>query len=523
MRKQLGLLTTLIVFCASTLGWAAGPSQRGYGYSNYSENYYAENPYPNGGPRRPVNAPVYQQGPQQYANPSKQLGSSRISCDGVIVTATQPQLCILGDNYALDLTVQACIDVCHVEVNAMLPDGVSLVRSEPEGAVAKGDTITWTFDSMRRGEVRKSRILLRADREGDLCACFCVTAVPVAFCKVLCAKPVLECTKCGPQEVCPGDPVHYTITVTNKGSCAAEEVVVTDNVPAGLEHSSGLRTLTFKLGTLESNQTKTLNVCFTAVQRGRLCNRITVSACNASPSSCEFCTNVCKECVELTKVGPKEVPIGKTADYEITVFNPGDKPLTEVVLVDQAPAATSIVEARGATVNGNQAVWKFRELKPGEKQTVNLTLTTCTAGYYVNRVSVDNCQRCRATAEWGTRWRGRPSLNVSTEESGQVCVGEVATYTIRVTNQGSEEDSNLNVVIDFPGELTPVSAAGASQGTVNGQTVTFAPLKIFGPRQTAEFKVDAQAKTAGDARIKIRVSSDSIKTPIVEEESTIIN
>ena len=33
------------------------------------------------------------------------------------------------------------------------------------------------------------------------------------------------------------------------------------------------------------------------------------------------------ECVEISKVGPKEQTIGKNADYQITVVNTGDKPI----------------------------------------------------------------------------------------------------------------------------------------------------------------------------------------------------
>lgn len=525
MRKQLGLLTTLIVLLTTALVWTGCNSWN----AGYNDGCCMEAPCAVPCPQPCKPAPVCKPCPapcQEPCAPAKTCasGTSEICCDGVVVTASQPKLCILGDNYVLDLCIKACVDVCHVEVNAMLPEGVSLVRSEPEGAVGAPGKITWTIDGMKRGEVRHSRVTLRADREGDLCVCFCVTAVPVQFCTILCAKPVLECSKCGPAEACPGDPVHYTLTVTNKGTCAAEEVVVTDNVPDGLEHSSGLRTLTFKLGTLEPCQTKKINVCFTAVKRGKVCNRITVTACNANPTSCESTCLICKECVELVKTGPKEVSIGKNADYQIIVTNPGDKSLTDVILTDTAPSATSIVEAKGATINGNQAVWKFNELKPGEKQTVNLTLTTCTPGYFVNRVCVDDCQNCRACAEAGTRWKGRAALTVCLEDQeGSICVGETDVYTIRVTNQGSEEDSNVKIVVRFPKEITPISIDGGLPGTISGSTVTFAPIQHLAQRQTVEVKVTGKAKESGDARIKAEISSDSVKTPIVQEESTIVN
>jgi len=423
----------------------------------------------------------------------------------------------------LEFDIRACDDVCDVVVTTHLPEGVTYIRSQPEGKV-EGRKVTWNIGPMKKGECRPAKVWLKCECEGEQCACFCATATPVRFCSLLCAKPILTCEKCGPDQVCPGDPVQYVITVGNKGSCAAEDVVVTDNVPDGLEHSSCLRTLTFKLGTLQPCETKKVNVCFTAVKRGKVCNTAVVTACNADTTSCQWCTCVCCCDVELTKVGPKEQQIGKNADYQINVVNTGDITLTEVTVTDVAPSSTSIVAANGATICGNQAVWKMKELKPGEKVSFTITLTTCVPGCFTNRVSLTNCQDCNRCAEFTTRWKGRPALNVCiTDSDDPICIGDTTSYTISVVNQGSEADSNVVVTVRFPKEVTPVAAVGDANGTVSGQVVTFAPVANLSPRQTLRYRVDARAKESGDARIVVEVSSDSIKTPIMQQESTIVN
>lgn len=432
-------------------------------------------------------------------------------------------MCMLGENYNLEFDIKACLDVCNVVVTTHLPDGVSYIDSCPQAKV-DGKTLTWNIGPMKKCEVINAKVVVKCLCEGEQCACFCASAQPVRFCSLLCAKPLLVCEKCGPKDVCQGDPIHYTITVTNRGSCTAEDVVVTDNLPDGVKHDSCQQTLVFKLGSLEPCQTKTVNFCVTAEKRGRLCNNIIVTACNADQTSCQWCTNVTKCCVDLNKVGPKEQMIGKNADYQITVTNPGDVTLTDVVVTDQAPSATSIVAANGAKINGNQAVWKMRELKPGEKANFSLTLTTCTPGCFTNRVHVTNCQNCEACAEATTRWKGRASLNACiTDMTGPICVGDETTYRITVVNQGQEADSNVVITVRFPDELTPLSATGPTKGTVSGQTVTFTPNNNFNARQTLEYRVTARAKKSGDARVNVEVSSDSMKTPITQQESTIVN
>jgi hypothetical protein len=77
--------------------------------------------------------------------------------------------------------------------------------------------------------------------------------------------------------------------------------------------------------------------------------------------------------------------------------------------------------------------------------------------------------------------------------------------------------------VRFPPEIVPVSASGDAHGTVNGNTVTFAPYDNFGPRQTLKYRVDARANRSGDGRVLVEVTSDSITTPIVQQESTIVN
>lgn len=458
--------------------------------------------------------------PVQCKHPS----SNTLRCfDFITVRATTPKMCILGNEYPFDFEVDACDDVCDVTVTTTLPEGVTIISSSPEATI-EGRRVTWQFGPMNKCEKRCAHVQLRCECEGELCACFCATATPVRFCALLCAKPQLVCEKCGPCEACPGDPIHYKITVTNRGSTAAEDVVVTDTLPIEVNHSSCMKTLQYRLGNLAPCETKTIDICATAAKRGRACNIVHVTSCNADTVSCQWCTNISCCQVEIEKSGPKEVTIGQNADYEIIVTNTGDIPLTEVVVTDNAPSATSIVSAEGASINGNQAVWRVREIAPGSNATFHITLTTCTPGCFTNKVFVDNCQHCQACTEATTRWKGRPALNMCiVENADAICIGERTTYTISVVNQGSETDNNVVLVARFPKELKPLSALGDSKAEISGDTVTFKPYNGLRPRQTLTYRIDAEAVSSGDARVMVDVSSDGIKTPITQQESTIVN
>lgn len=338
-----------------------------------------------------------------------------------------------------------------------------------------------------------------------------------------CGDPILVCHQTGPCEVKPGEAVQFMITISNRGEVPAEDVILNDFVPPQFVHSSGQTDLVWALGTLGPCESKTVSVYFTAEEKGIVCNFVEASACNADPTRCHFCTCVCECCINLVKVGPKEKKVGEIADYEITVTNTGDKLLTDVILVDYAPTDTMIKGAEGAQISGNQALWRWNELRPCESETVSIQLTTCTPGYYTNRVSVDNCQGCRSCAEAATTWKGSPSLNICFEqENSPFCIGDYNFYTLRITNIGQEDETNVFVAIHFPSLLTPISVDGAPS-QIRGQDVLFSPIFKIAPRQTIKLSVKAQAQEKGDARVTAEVNSDSLKTALIQQQSTIIN
>ncbi len=242
----------------------------------------------------------------------KHPNQNTLKClDGITVTGKMPQGCLLGDQFPLDVEVHACEDVCNVVIETHLPENVSYVKSNPEAKV-NGKDLQWNLGSMGANENRCLRVYLKCECEGEVCACFCASAQPVRFCSLLCAKPQLVCEKCGPAEVCPGDQVNYSVTVTNRGSATAQEVVITDNLPEGFEHASCQKTLVFKLGCLEPCQSKRVNFSATATKRGKFTNTAVVTACNADSTSCQATTCVCCCAVDITKNGPKSKALAKT-------------------------------------------------------------------------------------------------------------------------------------------------------------------------------------------------------------------
>ena len=97
-------------------------------------------------------------------------------------------------------------------------------------------------------------------------------------------------------------------------------------------------------------------------------------------------------------------------------------------------------------------------------------------------------------------------------------VGENTTYTVKVTNQGTADDTNIKMVVEFPAEIDPVSASNG--GVVDGTKVTFPAYPRLAPKAAFEYTITAKGVKVGDARVNFIRTSDGIPAPTSAEEST---
>ena len=93
----------------------------------------------------------------------------------------------------------------------------------------------------------------------------------------------------------------------------------------------------------------------------------------------------------------------------------------------------------------------------------------------------------------------------------------ISNYSIRITNQGNADLTNINTVAQYAKEVTPVSSQG---GTVDGKTVKFPTVPRLGAKQSVTYTVTGKGAAEGDHRLKVVVTEDQLLAPVVEEEST---
>ncbi len=429
-----------------------------------------------------------------------------------------PAEAALGGEFMVDLSILAQAGATNVAVRNPFPANASYVRSEP-AATVEGQHLVWQLGNLDAGQTRRARIWFKAEQEGTIVNWATASTGARVSGTTVVGKPAIAIDQSGPETAVLGSNVTYAIVAKNPGTGTVRNVVVTNPVPIGMSHASGKSELSFEVGDLVPGQSTTLAVTFRADQRGQVCNTATAGSRNAGKVSQIACTVIVVPALKVEQSGTKEQLLGRNADYEIVVSNPGDTPLRNVVVGNRTPPETSIVAAPGATISGNHATWNIAELQPGAKYSATIKLTAKAVGTLCNNVTVFS-GGLSASAKACTLWKGIPAVLLEVgDDPDPIQVGESTTYTIKVTNQGSADLHNLKIMAKFADQVTPFSVAPDS---ISGQIVNFPAVTTLEARQTLTYKISVKGGSTGDSRNKITLTCEELKTPVEEEESTTV-
>src|SRR5262249_48769138 len=145
-----------------------------------------------------------------------------------------------------------------------------------------------------------------------------------------------------------GDTVEFELVVSNLGTGPAENVVLRDKMPAGLQHKAQQtpgELIEADLGTLPAGQTKTINVEATATQPGRFVNEAGVSAAGIAEVTAQAVVVVNDAALSLRKTGPQQSNPNQELDFALILTNAGKGVATGVKLIDSLPEGLDFLSA----------------------------------------------------------------------------------------------------------------------------------------------------------------------------------
>jgi len=348
----------------------------------------------------------------------------------------------------------------------------------------------------------------------------------------------------GGNAVAPGQPLTYTIIVTNTGPSNADGVRLLDNIPDGIRvtqvssNTAGVVITTppsaqdtdpsnpddiqFIIGDLAVGASVELTVQATvlAATRGNLINTAVVSTTNATLIESNTANNTANLTTTLTPrvdvavtktdTVSGSVVAGNAFTYHMDVTNSGPSTATGVVLSDTLPAGVTFVSVnsqQGTASHANGLITaNIGTLAPGAtvRVTVNATANADARGTLTNTATVTQTETDSNTANnsstINTALNPQVDLQVTKTKvnpTNPAVPGAPLTYTILVTNTGPSTATSVIMTDVLPNGLTFASGS-STVGTVSnvGQTVT-ANVGNLAPGASAT--VTLNANVAGSA------------------------
>jgi uncharacterized repeat protein (TIGR01451 family) len=453
----------------------------------------------------------------------------------VTLSKAVPPSVVIGQEvpYTITVTNNGQVETQTLTVRDVVPEGLQYVRSDPPASV-EGKDLVWALAPLAPGKNHEIHANFVAQRTGPIVNCATVTG-PEGLRDEKCVttqitRPELSVTKTGPANGVVGVPIPYTITVTNPGTGPASHVALIDEFDEGLEHDSHVRKVQLEIGDLAAGESKSVALNLMPRTTGQLVNRVTATADGNLTATAQHTVNVQRAQLRIAKTGPSKRYVGRPAEWNIRVDNPGEVALTNVVVRDQLPPELSFVSAtqQGAFADG-QVVWNVGVLQPGEQRIVQVT-TKCEKmtpkALNVAVASADPGLQVQAEAD--VEILGLPAFRLEVDDTEDpVEVGGQTSYRIVVTNQGSLPGNQVDIQAVVPRAMRFVKATGPSAYTIeelpDGQhKVHFAPVESLPQGQQINYEIFVEALTPGDIRFHTELRSATLKDPVIEEESTTI-
>jgi uncharacterized repeat protein (TIGR01451 family) len=469
----------------------------------------------------------------------------------VTLEAVCPESVVFGEEVRYELVVRnaGTAPVGGVRVEDEVPAGAKYVGSDPP-AEAVGDRLAWAVGTLEAGAERRIAVRVRPADEGELRSRATVTCAAAVEARTRVTRPRLAVAVTAAEGCRAGDEVGFQIKVTNTGTGPAQNMVVQALLSDGLFHPQAPKPpqearLQIDVPSLPPGEAKTLTLPVTAVKPGQQWCQVTASAPGNPAATGKAAVVVVEPQLKVAQAGPARCLVRGEPAYEITLSNPGTAPTDPVTVYTLLPEGFEFVSGSdGAAFSGaNRAVvWKVPGLPAGGTKALALKVRAAAAGDGLLRTIAQAGgdpapqgavpasagapprpagRGLEAKADTAVKAEGVAAVRFEVAAvEGVVEVGKEAVYEIRVTNPGTGPCTNVQLVAALADGLAYTGSSGPTQVKAQGQNLFFEPIPTLPVKGEMVYRVKARGAAAGDLRVRVQLTCDQARTPVVKEEST---
>jgi uncharacterized repeat protein (TIGR01451 family) len=417
----------------------------------------------------------------------------------------------------------ACnIPVQQVLVRVRVPAGLTTNATEPK-AITENNILVWDLGTLLAKQEKNLQMKLVADAKGDVMPQAWVTFTGSSVMQVKIREPKLILKAAAAEKVMIGDAAAFTLTVSNPGDGAADQVKIHAVLSEGLEHARGNK-VDFEIGNLAAGETRSVQlICATKTGGSQKCEGA-AEADGGLRASDTAAVDVIMPRLDLQLTGPALRYLERKALYTLKVTNPGDAPATNVTVSDVVPAGFKVLAASDGgrhDFSTRTVSWFLGEIGAGQTREVKMEVQAINPGEHKHKATAVAARGLRSESELMTRVEGLSALlleMVDTEDPIEVN-GDTA-YEIRVTNTGSKTETDIKIVATIPDKMQFKSSQGPVRFREEGKTIVYEPIERLAPRADAIFRINVKALEPGTVRFKIQMTSTNLVEPVIKMEAT---
>lgn len=461
---------------------------------------------------------------EDVAPDEKRIGVS--AKPSVEIRQSMPGEVRFGQAIPVDLVVlnSGSVMVEKVIVTQDLAKGVEVLSASPN-PTRSGDTLIWSIGEMEPRQSRSIKLKLslrmgEAEPELKCNAKVKYESAVASVAKVYQPKLVVETTS--PLNGVVNGKMKMEIKISNVGNTAAKSVVLRAPLPPEVSHQFG-PDLENDLGRLEAGESRIVPLALTGVKPGKTTGKIMVSTDGAPSVEKTIPIEILQVNLGLAAKSSKTRFLHRPNDYHFTLTNKGPAEASDAKLTAALPKGISFVHAGDGgqyDAGKHEVVWAVGSLKPGETREITMTGVAAELGD----------QQCKAVlssngiqheAVCATMVQGVAAMQMEVVDTvDPLEVGGTTIYAIKVVNQGSAVQQNLQVTCVCPPEMQPLDTRAPVKHKIDGQRVVFEKAPLLEPRDEMIFKVKCKGLKPGDARFRVEAVSDQQIKPLVKEEAT---
>ncbi len=437
-----------------------------------------------------------------------------------------PEEVRIGRPATFTLTVKNSGNVIarQVQVIDSVPNGTQFVGSQPSAEPDNNGLLVWDLGDIPPGNERVIQIQLTPESEGDIGSVASVTFAAVAGVRTLATEPKLALNHNVSSSVLLGDQFSVQLQITNNGSGIAEKVLLEADLPANVKCAAGSQ-IVAEIGNLAPGKSQTIDLPLQAIEpgQGQIALRVMSEDEMLVEQNIDFAVSAPE--LKVAIEGPTKRFIERQARFIMKVENVGSAPATNVDLVAQLPKGFRFngTGQKGQYDPARHAVlWSLEELPAGVTANVELDIVPVDMGSQAIHFQVTADLNAQAKAETTVAVEGLSELSFAIDDDNDpVEVDGETTYTIKVTNNGTRADGQVQLAIDLPAGATLVGQPeGPVQADVNGGQITFAPLPAMKAKDSVQYQFTVRWSAEGLQVLRARITSQNRAVPVTKEEAT---